>query len=320
MPQAPAARPWTPASLPGGKAALVREATPAVLAALDDLAIRLRGRPFPEITRADAAHPAIDALMAAVRADVMRGRGISIVAGLDPGRWAPAEYERLYWALGAHLGRGVVQSMFGDFVARVEVNPGLPARGTTTDLELRPHTDFHEVMSLASVSLPVSGGVSAFVSSLAVHDEIAAARPDLLAALYRGWWTVSLRGRRLAPAPTPVFCRTGGQVSCFFNRVFWATPEEAGEPMPADLEEAVALMDAVAARPDMRAEFLLELGEAVFWHNFLVMHARSAFVDGPARRRLLYRLWLNVPDGGRPMAPEIRAFAALIDREHLQGA
>ncbi len=305
---------WTGVEL-GGKGALVREAGPAALSALDGLALRLSGLPFQQITRADADHPAINALMDAVRDDVMNGRGLAVVAGLDPQRWDPADYERLYWALGTHLGQGVVQSAFGDHVARVERNPDLPWRGTTTDMELRPHTDFHEVMSLASISMAQSGGVSGFVSSLAIHNELFRTRPDLLAPLYEGWFNVSIRERTPSPRKVPIYCCVDGKVSCFFNRVFYQKPEDAGEPMPPALIEAMTLMDAIAARPGVRVEFMLEPGEAAFWHNFLVMHARTAFHDTDDHRRLLLRLWLNVP-GGRPMDEAISARARIIDEDH----
>ena len=308
---------WTGADL-GGKAPLVREANSAVLEALDDLAIRLRGRPIGTITRQDAEHPAVDALMQAVRSEVMQGRGISVLTGLDPARWDPADYERIYWALGTHLGQGVVQSAFGDYVARVERNPDLPWRGTTTDMELRPHTDFHEVMSLASISTAPSGGVSGFVSALAVHNEILLTRPDLLPALYDGWFNVSILDRTPSVRKVPIFCCVEGKVSCFYNRVFFQPPEDAGAPIPPDLIEGMALIDEIVMRPGFRAEFTLEPGEAVFWHNFLVMHARSAFQDAADRRRLLLRLWLNVPDG-RPMDPEFRERARVIDADHLAG-
>ena len=308
---------WTGADL-GGKARLSRPVSPAALAGFDALALRLSGRPLPSITRADFDHPEVNALMAVVREDVMDGRGVSIVSGLDPARYDPEDYRRLYWGMGTHLGRGVVQSFFGDHVARVERNPGLPVRGTTTDMELRAHTDFHELMSLASISLPVSGGVSGFVSSLAVHNEILRARPELLAPLYEGWFNVSVRDRIPSPHKTPIYCNVGGRVSCFYNRVFFQGPEEDAPPMPAALIEAMALMDDIAARPDIRADFTLEPGESVFWHNFLVMHSRSAFVDSGDHRRLLLRLWLHAPDG-RPMADEIRERARIIDRDYLEG-
>jgi hypothetical protein len=309
---------WTGAGI-GGKDALVRPASAEALGVLDDLALRLRGRDIPSITREDAGHPAIIALMAGVRGDVMHGRGLSIVHGPDPARFDPDDYARLYWALGTHLGDGVVQSYFNDWVARVEVNPKLPFRGTTTDMELRAHTDFHELMSLAAISKPVSGGISGFVSSLALHNEIFRTRPDLLPALYEGWYNVSPLRRQVSPAKTPIYCCVDGQVSCFYNRVFFLKPEDAPEPFPAALTEAMALMDAIAARPDIRADFILEPGEIAFWHNFQVMHSRTAFQDDEKHRRLLFRLWLNV-ESGRPMASEIKERARIIDRDHSAGA
>jgi hypothetical protein len=223
--------------------------------------------------------------------------------------------------MGTHHGQRVEQSFFADYVARDERNPDLPWRGTTTDMELRAHTDFHEVMSLAAISLPVSGGVSGFVSSLAVHNEIFRARPDLLPPLYEGWYNVSVLKRAASPTRTPIYCCVEGKVSCFYNRVFFLKPEDApkDEPIPAALAEAMALMDQIAARPDIRADFTLEPGEIAFWHNFTVMHSRTAFQDSDDRKRLLLRLWLNLQGAGRPMAPEIKERARIIDRDHLEG-
>ena len=309
---------WVGAAL-GGKEALIRTMDRNALAAFDELAPWLHDRPFAEITRVDAAHPALAALMGDVRDEVMDGKGFAVLRGPDPARYDPADYERLYWALGTHLGQGVVQSYFGDYVSRVERNPNLPWRGTTTDMELKPHTDFHEVMALVSIALPQSGGVSAFVSSAAVHNEIARRRPDLLKPLYEGWYNLSPLSRTPSAAKVPVYCWTQEHLSCFFNRVFYQKAEEADEPMPRGFLEAIALMDEIVSRPDMRVEFVLEPGEMVFWHNFQVMHARTSFHDSEARRRLLLRLWLNVA-AGRPMADEIRERARLFDRDHTQGA
>jgi Taurine catabolism dioxygenase TauD, TfdA family len=308
---------WTAREL-ADKQSLVWSFGPRTLGALDALATRLRGREIRAISRDDVSDPAIAGPMARVRSEVMNGRGIAIVRGPDPARYDPDDYARVYWALGTHLGGGVVQSFFDDYVARVERNPNLAWRGTTTDMELRPHTDFHEVMSLASVSLPESGGVSGFVSSLAVHNEILRTRPDLLVPLYEGWYHVSPLDRRVSARKTPIFCCVAGAVSCFYNRVFYAKAEEVAEPFPAALTEAMAYMDELCQRERFIARFLLEPGQIVFWHNFLVMHSRTAFHDTPSRHRLLLRLWLNVPNG-RPMADEVRERARIIDRDHLEG-
>ncbi len=310
---------WTAASL-GGKAEIVRTLDASALAAFDKAAIALHGKPFSEISRADLSDPALAGAMTSIRAAVMDGPGLALLRGPDPARYDPEDYARLYFAMGAYLGCGVVQSYNGDYVARVERNPNLPWRGTTTDMELRPHTDFHEVMSLASVSLPISGGVSAFVSSLAIHNVLAREQPELLPPLYEGWYNLSPLERTPSARKVPVYSWTDGKLSCFFNRVFYQKAEEASEPMPKGFADAIAAMDEIALRPEMRAEFTLEPGEVVFWHNFQVLHARTAFEDSDAQRRLLLRLWLNVDGGARPMAEEIRERARLFDRDHVAGA
>ena len=59
--------------------------------------------------------------------------------------------------------------------------------------------------------------------------------------------------------------------------------------------------------------------EIAFWHNFQVMHSRTAFQDSAEHRRRGLRLWLNAPDG-RPMAEVIKVRARIIDRDHIEGA
>jgi hypothetical protein len=68
-------------------------------------------------------------------------------------------------------------------------------------------------------------------------------------------------------------------------------------------------------RPDIQANFMLEPGEMLFWHNWTNFHSRTAFEDSPTQRRLLLRLWLNI-ENGRHVAPEIAERARLIDRDH----
>ena len=308
---------WRASEL-AGKEALTLETPPAVMQALERLLERLRGLPFAQIGRAEAGDPLIDSWMARVRAQVMHGRGLALVRGPDPARYALEDYARLYWALGTHLGAGVIQSHIGDYVARVERNPDLPWRGTTTDMELRPHTDFHEVMSLASIRAAESGGLSGFVSSLAVHNEILRRRPELLEPLYAGWYNVSPLERRVSERPTPIFCCVDGAVSCFYNRVFFARPGEAPEPFPPALAEAMTYLDALCLEEPLLLRFMLEPGELVFWNNFLVMHSRTAFSDSATARRLLLRLWLHVPDG-RPLEPRVRERGFIVDADHARG-
>jgi hypothetical protein len=302
---------WVGAEI-GGREGLTHRLSRAQIAELEDLARELDGRELGAITRADAGRPLIDDLMRAVRHQVMSGYGAVIVSGLDLEAIGLSAFERLYWALGTHLGVGVIQSSRADLVGYVRREEGAPARGYTTDFELRPHTDFHEILSLASISLAAEGGRSGLVSGLSIHNVIADQRPDLMPPLYQGHPQRASQCSGLEPFVVPFFSETDGKVSCFFSRVFM-TPE----PSP-NLVEALAFFSEVAARPQLRADFMLEPGEMLFWHNFQVLHSREAFKDSDAQKRLLLRLWINAPNG-RPLAEPIVRLRELMDEAHRYG-
>jgi hypothetical protein len=108
-------------------------------------------------------------------------------------------------------------------------------------------------------------------------------------------------------------------MSCYYHPLLWKlASRRMGVALPEALNEAVQYFDEVARRPDIRAEFMLEPGEILFWHNFLCLHSRTAFKDSPEQRRLLLRLWINVADGRR-MPPEFLAQARWMDVAHAQG-
>jgi hypothetical protein len=248
-----------------------------------------------------------------------------VLSAYDLARHSLEDYERVYWGVGAHLGLGAVQSAKGDRIGYVRNAPNEPQRGYTSNVELRPHTDFHEIMSLGGVSSAAEGGVSGLVSSLAVHNVIQRERPELLKPLYEGYY-YGMQPQAKSAVPmsankVPVFSLAGGKVSCMCNTFFMRTAAELkGTTLPADLQEALAFFAEVSRRPELLLEFMLEPGEMLFWNNFTQMHARTEFHDSEAKKRLLLRLWLNVPEGGRPVVPEIAARAAQVEQRVPQPA
>ena len=308
---------WTSGDI-GGKEGLTHRLAPEHIEALHAIVARTRHRPAHEATREDAAHPAIDALMAGVRHTLMRGTGAVVLAGFDMEALSLDDYARMYWILGTHLGKGAPQSYRGDRIGHVQKEKENPTqRGYLMDIELRSHTDFHEILSLASVRKSAEGGMSGIVSALAIHNAILETRPELLAPLYEGFYHAA--SGEVSPTKVPVFCCVEGKVSCYYHNLFVVNAaRQLGVEVPADLQEALDYFQQMAARPDLRADFMLEPGEMMFWHNFTALHSRTAFSDTDNQRRLLLRLWLNVEDG-RPMAPEFTARARAMDAMHEAG-
>jgi len=312
---------WTSSAI-GDKEGLVRRLGAGEVAAIDELLARTRHLPAAEITRADFDHPMVNAFMTEAREAVMNGQGAIILAHPDMARYSLQDYERIYWGIGTHLGVGAVQSRLGDKIAYVHKDEDNPTgRGYLGDQELRPHTDFHEILSLACVAKAASGGDSGLVSSLALHNEILATRPDLLPVLYEGFYhghnpKVGTTGRPVSPHKVPIYCYVDGKVSCYYHKIFMRFAAEIlGQPFPPELIEAMAYLDELATRPDLAARFMLEPGEMLFWHDWTNFHSRTAFTNSPRQKRLLLRLWLNV-ENGRQVAPAIAERARLADRDH----
>lgn len=287
-------------------------------AALADLLHRTAKAEIAEITPADCRHPALDADLERVFDEIQGGRGIVIVRGIPVANHPVEEVKRMFWALGAHFGRGVSQSARGDLLGLVRDETPLgeaeSARGYTSRRELSLHTDLGQIVGLMCVRQAKSGGESQYASGLAIHNEIAASRPDLLPVLYRGF-PYHRRGEEapdqpcVTPYDIPVFSVCDGQTSVFMVReIFNAAFRELKRTFTAQEIEAIDLFRATAQR--LQFETRLEAGEATFLNNYTVLHARSEFEDwdDPEQKRLMLRLWLDAERKQRPVVPQIHIY------------
>ena len=97
----------------------------------------------------------------------------------------------------------------------------------------------------------------------------------------------------------PIFARDAAGWGGFFNTGFTrhALRIDGVPPHTARQAEALDAFLAVANRPEPRLQVELRRGDAAFFHNSMVMHARTDFEDSddPAEKRHLLRLWLDVP-------------------------
>src|SRR5690606_25934711 len=187
-----------------------------------------------------------------------------------------------------------------------------------TDTELGPHTDYHEILSLASVVTSQEGGVSGLVSAAAVYDAVRRERPDLLEELLEGYYyPTSLE--TVTDYKVPTFSVIDGHVGLYSYAIYIAQAAEIrGEALPPKLIEALRFLGSVAKRPEFMVSFTLEPGEIIFWHNFRVMHSRTSFKNTPGRERMLLRLWLDAHEH-YPLARGYREIGQILERQHSEG-
>jgi hypothetical protein len=302
-----------------GKDDIAFDLTARHAAALEEVLQRInKTSALSDIAPEDCRHPALDADLERVFNEIQEGRGIVIVRGIPVEHHSVEDVRRMFWALGAHFGRGVSQSALGDVLGMVrdETAPGEPesARGYTSRRELSLHVDLAQIVGLMCVRQAPAGGMSQYAAGLAIHDEIAATRPDLLPVLYRGF-PYHRRGEEapdqpcITPYDIPVFSVRDGRMSVFMVReIFNAAFRELKRAFTPEEIDAIDTFRATAQ--ELQFETRLEAGEATFLNNYTVMHARSEFEDWdePERKRLMLRLWLDAERKRRPVVPEIHIY------------
>ena len=280
------------------------------------------GIPTYEIRARDFALPTFAPRLAAMWAQVEGGRGIALMRGLPVHRYDLPDVERMYWGVMMHFGLAIPQNSKGDLLGHVqdtgakwgERRNGELVRGYVTNAMLPFHTDTADLVSLMCVRKSKAGGLSRIVSSMAIFNAILENEPEVLETLFRGFH-YSLRGEgtggvtEVTNYPVPVFSYHAGKLSARYIRKTIETASRVGGVVltPDDLR-ALAVVDRYTQSPALCFDMGFEPGDIQILSNWTTFHSRTEFEDyeEPERKRLLLRLWQQVPHG-RELAPLLRS-------------
>jgi alpha-ketoglutarate-dependent taurine dioxygenase len=277
------------------------------LAALE-VSLRDLPEPVTSLRITEAQRVACRACLAPVRRALEENPGIAVIDGLPVGRRSAQEIQALYWLLGQLLGRPSEQNVQGTLLYDVrdtgqDVRCGV--RYSVTNAETGFHTDNSfgdtvvDYVGLLCLHDAREGGLSQLVNGYTAYDELAEHDPAALAVLCRPFHVDRRGGVRPGESPTarvPVIERRGTELTYRYLR-YWIQSGHGkiGEPLTPEQVRALDALDALLARPELRIEFALRPGQALFTNNRWLLHSRTAFRDHPEpeRRRHLVRLWLE---------------------------
>jgi hypothetical protein len=306
-----------PAAWRGGDLAASREWLRVFSAAeLDELdralrAVRARGLDLVRVGRDDFPLPTLGPALAALRQELLHGRGFVLLRGLDVARYSMTEIATIYWGLGAHLGRAVSQNGQGHALGHVrdlgyDLKDPRVRTYQTTERQYY-HTDSVDLVGLLCLRQARRGGLSSIVSSVTVHDVMRARHPDLLPVLFEPYYTDRRGEVPAGMAPwfeLPVYHWHAGQLSAIYSRRYLESAQRFPEvPRLTDRQRAALdAMDALLEDTALHLMMAFEPGDIQLLHNHQIFHDRTAYEDWlePDRKRHLLRLWLCPPDG-RPL-------------------
>jgi len=292
----------------------------ALDAALDH--VRERGLTWPQITRADFPLGDFGAHLVEMAEELETGRGIVLLRGLPVERYGSDALKCLHTGLASHLGTPVYQSAGGELIGEItDEGAAALARGTLKGTGgdkpflssrarvqstgvLRFHTDRADVVALLCVEQSMSGGVSEIASAIAIHDTMLARRPDLVEELYRDIPRSRLGeegGGEAAYYMLPVFAVEQGYFTTHYSRTY----VEAGQKVATVPRMSEAQWEALDLLHELGHELCLthrfRPGDIQYLNNHVLYHGRTAYEDGAdGGRRLLYRIWISMPNS-RPL-------------------
>jgi len=277
--------------------------------------VRARGLDLADIRREHFPLPALGPVLDGLRRDVVDGRGFVLMRGMRVAGRPIAETATAYWGVGSYFGNARSQNSKGHLLGHVyDLEQGLSAtnpliRSYMTAEAQKFHIDRADVVALLCLRRAKSGGLSTIVSSMAVHNEMARRRPDLLDRLYRPFPT-DRRGEvpegKAQFYEAPVFNECEGKLSVLYSRLHIGSSQRfpaAPRLSPQDFE-ALDMFGELAGDPELRLDMDFQPGDIQFLHNHTILHARSAYEDWTEveKKRHLLRLWLCPPDA-RPLPP-----------------
>lgn len=283
--------------------------------------VKRRGLALESITAEDFPLPEFGDRLRAVQSSLENGSGSFFLRGWPVERHSLDDNSRVFWGLSRHLGTPISQSAQGEKIFHVwdaGYKAGdTKARGPNTSKGLHFHCDRCDVIGFLCIHQAKQGGENYLVSSVTVHNEILARRPDLLEVLYQPWYYKTHNVDLANDDPwckQPIFANQEGHFVAYVLRVLIDRAYELAElpDMTPKQKEALDFLDEVCAEPDLNHCFRQEPGDLLFINNFVNFHSRAAFEDheDPEKKRRLLRLWLSVPNS-RPLPP---AFAGSFGR------
>ncbi len=261
---------------------------------------------FPDIATATFPLPTLGGFLAGQVRELRHGRGFLLLRGLERERYSADDMALIYFGLGAWLGRPTPQSWQGELLGHVvdisDIDQGV--RGYNAGGGQNMHTDSCDIVALMCLRAAKSGGASRIASAMAVHDHMAATRPDLLQLLYDGFTCRRMErdaehGTGVITRPITVFRRRGPEVTCYVSGSYPLRAVKAGDAvMTAAQREALEMLFALAASPAFHLDMSIGEGDIQFLNNRMLVHGRTDYQDFPevTRRRHMLRLWLRVPE------------------------
>lgn len=266
-----------------------------------------------QLTTTNFALPGMQSLFDQILGELETGRGLFLLRGFPVNRYSKDDLRYMYVGFCKHLGVAMPQSSGGDYLGdvrnfNVDVNSA-SGRAYTSRQRLTFHSDQADVVGLLVLRTAKAGGLSKLASALAIRNEIARTRPELLRVLHQPFYWSWQKEQPLGDPDwyqQPIYTEYQGRFSSYYIRTHITSAQryDAVPRLTADQLAAMDAIDELANSEEFHFSTMFQPGDLQFLNNHVILHSRTEFedYDEPDQRRHLLRIWLSVKNS-RPLHP-----------------
>ena len=277
-------------------------------------AVEESGKALIDVGRDDFPLPKTANALTDIYNELKNGRGFVQMRGLPVADMSRSRAAIIFWGICTHFGTALSQNAAGHMLGHVkdlgkEYSDPM-VRSYQTNVAMAFHNDACDMVALLCLKTAKSGGESRVSSSISVYNEMLNRRPDLVADLCKDlFW--SLHGEA-SPGQDPwykmpVFAVKDGILSVRGASTHARKAQDlpGAERWSESRKEAVDLFQQLSQ--ELAADLPFEQGDLQVLNSHVTVHSRRPYEDWdePAKKRHLFRLWLQ-NDDLRPVADMVR--------------
>ena len=149
--------------------------------------VKKRAIAIIDIRREDFPLPSFGPALDDFRREILHGRGFKTLRGVPVADYTIEQSAIACFGIGTYIGKAVSQNAMGHLLGHVRdlnVDPNSPTkRGYHSSGSLPFHSDSCDVVGLLCLHAAKTGGTSAIVPTVTLHNKLLKRRPDLVEAL-----------------------------------------------------------------------------------------------------------------------------------------
>ncbi len=239
--------------------------------------------------------------LANVFKELRDGLGAVLITGLPIHEMDLLDVAIIYWAIGKHLGTACPNNPEGDMFGHItdlgKTQSDPHSRGYQTREAMDYHCDQCDIVGLLCIREAKQGGISKLTSSVAMYNTLLKEDPRLVEVLCEPFYWTKHGEHAAGELPyykSPVFNFLEGKLCTSFGPKHIYKGHELPDTPTLTAEQKMAIQRAEEIADELHFAMELKPGDMQFVNNYVSLHTRSSFIDhdDPARKRLLWRLWL----------------------------